>query len=109
MRQLDPDDDRPPYMQIANAIRDDIIAGYYPPGAPLPSRTVAAEEFDVSPMTIQNAWRILRQEGVIVTRQGSGIYVRQVPGKPRDPLAEIDELREQVRALQEAVNELRGT
>lgn len=106
MRQLEPDDNRHLHVQIADAIRQDVIDGLYPPGAPLPSRKVTAEEFGVAPMTIGNAWRILRDEGVIVSRQGSGVYVRQVPGKARDPLAEIDELRALVNQLRDHIDEL---
>lgn len=107
MRQLDPNDPRPLHVQVAEKIWQDISDGLYPPGAPLPSRKVTAEEYGVAQMTVQNAWRILRNEGVIVSRQGSGVYVRsEAPTRPRDPLAELDELRATVDALRQRVDNL---
>lgn len=108
MKPLDPDDTRPPYQQMAEAIREAIIAGEYPPGAALPSRSSLAHMFGVAPMTVQSAIRDLKDDGVVVTRQGSGVYVRQVPDTPRDPLAEIDELRAMVEELRDRVDQLSG-
>ena len=103
---LDPDDDRPPYEQIADAIREAIAYGRYAIGSQLPSRIRLAGEFDVSPMTVQNAYRLLRDEGTIVTRQGSGVYVRSAPAKARDLAAEVDQLREEVAELRRMIADL---
>jgi DNA-binding GntR family transcriptional regulator len=51
-------------------------------------------------MTVQNALRVLRDENVIVSRQGSGVYVRRVPSPPRNLAAELDDLRRRVEALE---------
>jgi DNA-binding GntR family transcriptional regulator len=51
----------------------------------LPSRNELAKTYDVAPMTVQNALRELREEGLIVSRQGSGVFVRErteTPGRP---------------------------
>lgn len=73
---LDPDDDRAPYLQVAEALRNDIEAQLYPPGSRLPSRKELAVRFAVAPMTVQSAIRELRTEGLIVSRQGAGVFVR---------------------------------
>lgn len=81
---LDPNDSRHPYLQVAAVLSSAIKDGTYPPGSRLPSRAELADEFDVAPMTIQNALRELRDEGMIVSRQGSGVFVRtdQPQGEP---------------------------
>lgn len=57
-------------------------------------------------MTIQTAWRVLREEGTIHTRHGTGVFVRRIPEPARDLLAEIDELRAAVTELRERVHTL---
>lgn len=100
MRHLDPDDSRAPYLQVADAIRNAVTDGLYAPAEALPSRANLAAHYAVSPMTIQNAVRVLRAEGLVVTRPGSGVYVRQKPAAPRDLAAEIDDLRRRIEALE---------
>ena len=73
---LDPDDPRPPYMQIANALRAAILTKQLAPGDQLPSGNELAKRYSVARMTVQQALRVLRDEGLIVTRQGSGVFVR---------------------------------
>ena len=74
---LDPDDPRPPYQQVANAIRAAILTKKFAPGDKLPSGSELAQRYGVARMTVQQAMRLLRDEGLIVSRQGSGIYVRE--------------------------------
>jgi DNA-binding transcriptional regulator YhcF (GntR family) len=79
---LDPDDPRPPYVQVANALRAAILTKKFVPGDKLPSRNELAKTYDVAPMTVQNALRELREEGLIVSRQGSGVFVRERTERP---------------------------
>src|SRR6476469_469690 len=79
---LDPDDPRPPYVQVANALRAAILTKKFTPGDKLPSRSELAKTYDVAPMTVQNALRELREEGLIVSRQGSGVFVRERTERP---------------------------
>lgn len=79
---LDPDDPRPPYVQVANAVRAAILTKKFKPGDKLPSRNELAKTYDVAPMTVQNALRELREEGLIVSRQGSGVFVRERTERP---------------------------
>ncbi|MGH3478139.1 MAG: GntR family transcriptional regulator [Nocardioidaceae bacterium] len=82
MNALDPDDPRPPYQQVANALRAAILTRTYPPGDKLPSQNELAETYGVARMTIQQALRTLREEGLIVSRQGSGVFVRERTARP---------------------------
>lgn len=79
---LDPDDPRPPYVQVANALRAAILTKKFSPGDKLPSRSELAQTYGVAPMTVQNALRELREEGLIVSRQGSGVFVRERTERP---------------------------
>ena len=79
---LDPDDPRPPYMQIANALRAAILTKQLAPGEQLPSGNELAKRYGVARMTVQQALRVLRDEGLIVTRQGSGVFVRGRSERP---------------------------
>ena len=79
---LDPDDPRPPYVQVANALRAAILTKKFRPGDKLPSRSELAKTYNVAPMTVQNALRELREEGLIVSRQGSGVFVRERTERP---------------------------
>jgi DNA-binding transcriptional regulator YhcF (GntR family) len=74
---LDPDDPRPPYQQVANALRAAILTKKFAPGDKLPSGSELAQRYGVARMTVQQAVRLLREEGLVVSRQGSGIYVRE--------------------------------
>lgn len=73
---IDPDDPRPPKAQIAGALRAAIKSKKLTPGDKLPSQNELAERYGVSRMTIHHALQILRQEGLVVTKQGTGMYVR---------------------------------
>ena len=79
---LDPDDPRPPYLQIANALRAAILTRTLAPGEQLPSGNELAKRYGVARMTVQQAFRVLRDEGLIVSRQGSGVFVRERTERP---------------------------
>ncbi|NKQ57123.1 winged helix-turn-helix transcriptional regulator [Amycolatopsis sp. K13G38] len=82
--ELDPDDPRPPYQQVANALRAAILTKTFQPGEKLPSGPELSQRFGVARMTVQQAIRLLRDEGLVVSRQGSGVYVRERTQRPVD-------------------------
>lgn len=82
MTGLDPDDPRPPYIQVANVLRAAILTRKLEPGERLPSQTDLAQRYGVARMTIQQSLRILRDENLIVSRQGSGVFVRERTARP---------------------------
>ncbi len=79
---LDPDDPRPPYQQVANALRAAILTRKFAPGERLPSGNDLAKSYGVARMTVQQALRLLRDDGLIVSRQGSGVFVRERTERP---------------------------
>jgi putative hydrolases of HD superfamily len=84
MQPIDPDDPRRPNVQIAASIRAAILTEEFSPGERLPAGKDLAAHFGVSPMTVQNAIRTLRDEGFVDTRAGSGVYVRAQADLPVD-------------------------
>ena len=80
MGTLDPDDTRPPYVQVAAALRSTIASGALAPGAKLPSHQALAEQYGVSVGTVKRALGELQGAGLLVSRQGQGAFVRtQLP------------------------------
>ncbi|MFD5564967.1 GntR family transcriptional regulator [Kitasatospora griseola] len=81
---LDPDDSRPPYQQVSSSLRASILTKKpgFETGDKLPSGPELAKRFGVARGTIDKALDLLRQEGLIVTRQGSGSFVRERTSRP---------------------------
>jgi GntR family transcriptional regulator len=72
----DPMSDRPAYNQVAEQLRQRIYLGELPPGTKLPSEAGLIKQFKVSRVTARGAIKELQTEGLIVTRQGKGSFVR---------------------------------
>ena len=64
---------------IAAKLRTAIRSGMYRPGMQLPSNSVLRDEHGAANMTIQNALKILRDEGLVEGRPGAGVFVRARP------------------------------
>jgi putative hydrolase of HD superfamily len=82
MQHIDPADKRQPYVQIAASIRAAILTGELIPGEQLDTGQELAEFFGVSRVTVQSAVRVLRDEGFVRSRAGSGVYVRELASLP---------------------------
>lgn len=68
-------EERPRYQRIIDALRQQITSGSLAVGDALPSEGALREQFQVSRHTIREALRVLRDEGLIESRQGSGSRV----------------------------------
>ncbi|MCC5974726.1 MAG: GntR family transcriptional regulator, partial [Rubellimicrobium sp.] len=75
---LDPADDRPRYVVIADDLRQRIEGGAYPLGSLLPTESELCEAFGASRHTVREALRRLAEAGMIQRRQGSGSQVTAV-------------------------------
>jgi GntR family transcriptional regulator len=65
-----------PHRQIAAALRERIRTGEWAPGEKLPSIPALAQAYAVAKQTVQRTIDQLRVEGLLITRPGSGTYVR---------------------------------
>jgi len=63
------------HVQVARQIRNQVAAGVLRDGQRLPSTRELAEQWQVSGFTIQEAMKILMQEGVIVSKPRAGRVV----------------------------------
>ncbi len=79
MVHLDYRDARPIYAQIIDGYREQIVTGILQPGDRLPSVRELAGQLAINPNTIQRAYRQLEMDGWIVTMQGKGCFVCNVP------------------------------
>lgn len=64
------------YQQVADQLREEIIAGEYPPGQALPSESVLAEQYGLNRTTINKAVRLLATQGLVTVEHGRGAFVR---------------------------------
>ncbi|MEV7482973.1 GntR family transcriptional regulator [[Kitasatospora] papulosa] len=67
------------YEEIAESLRARIAAGEFAPGATIPSGRDLAEQWDVSRATAIKAVDVLRNDGVVVAKQGTGFVVTETP------------------------------
>lgn len=74
-----PQSRQPMYLQIAGIIGEKIRSLIFPAGTKLPPERELAALFGVSRTTAINAYRCLEQQGLVVTRVGSGTYVAELP------------------------------
>jgi DNA-binding GntR family transcriptional regulator len=96
--QVDSDDPRPSYVQVADGLRRAIQAGELAAGTKLPSGRELANQWGVALMTLQKAVDLLRAEGLVYSQQGRGVFVAATGEQPPQL---------NVRALQEKVDDLR--
>lgn len=76
---VDKADERPPYRQIAAALREAIRRGKLGPGDKLPSESELVDHYGVARMTARQAIQDLKAEGLVVAEHGRGVFVRSVP------------------------------
>lgn len=75
--RVNPSDPTPAYIQIADDLRRAIQQDELSDGAPLPSLRQMEDDYGASAGTVRQALDQLRGEGVIITRQGQGTFVRR--------------------------------
>jgi DNA-binding transcriptional regulator YhcF (GntR family) len=71
------DSDRPIYAQLVERIQMQIVSGYYPAGAKLPSVRELAGIAAVNPNTMQKAFAELERSGLIITQRTNGRTVTE--------------------------------
>jgi GntR family transcriptional regulator len=65
----------PAYLQLAAILREMITSGKIGPNQPLPSIKTLAQEYEVAKGTAEKALGVLREDGLVRTVPGRGIYV----------------------------------
>ena len=72
-------DGAPVYQQIAEYLKRQILTGAVQDGDPMPSRRELAAQTGINPNTAQKAYRLMTEEGYVVTDGNSGSYLRLTP------------------------------
>lgn len=73
--QLVFDESSPIYMQIIRFVKQKIAAGVIQDKEEMPSRRVLSALLGVNPNTIQKAYRILEEEGILCSHSGVKSYI----------------------------------
>ena len=94
-------DGSPIYLQILLYIKRGIIAGIISDGDELPSRRVLSALLGVNPNTVQKAYKMLEEEGLIQSRTGAKSCVVVTVTKLREIREELleDDAKGAVNAL----------
>lgn len=74
--ELTRNSDTPLYLQLAAILARDIQTKRWLPLQKLPSEHELTQSFKVSRVTVRQALRVLTDQGLVVSRQGKGVYVR---------------------------------
>jgi GntR family transcriptional regulator len=72
----------PPYLQIAQQIRQALAAGILVPGDQLPTVKDVVTQLAVNPNTVFKSYRELEHEGLVQGRPGAGTFVLKRPDGP---------------------------
>ena len=75
----------PGYARLAAALRALLLDARVPAGARLPAERRLAAALGLSRTTVAAAYRLLRDEGYLASRQGSGSVTALPPGRLRRP------------------------
>ncbi|MBQ8509217.1 MAG: GntR family transcriptional regulator [Clostridia bacterium] len=67
-----PDGSEPVYLSIVRQVKSRLAAGQLHRGDPLPSRRELAVQLEINPNTVQKAYKILEDEGILASQPGSG-------------------------------------
>lgn len=69
----------PIYVQIVRHVKQGIVSGSVQDGDELPSRRVLSAQLGVNPNTVQKAYRLLEDEGIISSHAGAKSAVTLTP------------------------------
>lgn len=73
--KIDPDSGTPIYLQIIDELKTAVLSGRYRDGdRVLPVRELAVQ-LRVNPNTVAKAYRLMQDEGLLVSRPGGGTYI----------------------------------
>jgi DNA-binding GntR family transcriptional regulator len=90
----------PAYAQLVSILRQSMATGILRPGDQLPSEAQLCKRYGVSPMTVRRAINMLVDQGIVITEQGRGTFVK--------PIA-MGEASFQLRELQDLFNDTEHT
>ena len=63
------------WKEIHNKLLNDIHAGHYADGEKMPTEAELARRFSVNRHTVRRALGLLRDDGFVFSKKGSGVFV----------------------------------
>jgi GntR family transcriptional regulator len=72
---LDPEGETPLYVQLAAILKRGIEDGTYPATRRIPSEPTLVATYGISQITARRAVRVLRDEGLVRSVKGRGVFV----------------------------------
>ncbi|HHT69789.1 MAG TPA: GntR family transcriptional regulator [Firmicutes bacterium] len=75
------DSEQPIYMQLAEAIEDDVLKGILEEDSQIPSTTEISVVLKINPATARKGVNLLVDEGILYKKRGVGMFV--TPGARR--------------------------
>jgi DNA-binding transcriptional regulator YhcF (GntR family) len=69
------DSEKPIYMQLAEAVEDDILKGIFEEEAQVPSTTEISISFKINPATAGKGINLLVDEEILYKKRGVGMFV----------------------------------
>jgi DNA-binding GntR family transcriptional regulator len=76
MHRIDRNSHEPSYAQLVRIVQEQIAVGRLRPGDRLPSESQLCEHHAVSRMTVRRAINILVEQGLVISRQGQGTFIK---------------------------------
>jgi len=73
--QLNFEDEKPIFLQIAEQIEDAILSGAFPEESQIPSTTEISVSFKINPATALKGINILVDNGIVYKKRGIGMFV----------------------------------
>lgn len=101
------ENDGPIYLQIIRYIKQGIAAGTISDQEEVPSRRALSALLGVNPNTIQKAYHLLEEEGVLLSRSGAKSYICADPEKIKQVRQEL--LQNDTRSWIDAMKSLKLT
>lgn len=80
--------------QLYNDLLNGILAGDFPPLSSLPTETNLVNDYGIPRTTVRSALAQLKDDGFIISRQGSGTIVTGKAEGPSTPSASVESLAE---------------
>lgn len=73
--QVDLSNDKPIFIQLAEAVEDNILKGIYAEETQIPSTTEVSVTLKVNPATVNRGVNLLVDEGIVYKKRGVGMFV----------------------------------
>ena len=73
--RIDPGSAEPLFEQVVFAVKSAVARGTAKAGDRLPSVRELARELTINPNTVVRAYEVLERDGVVVRRQGAGVFL----------------------------------